>query len=128
MLASPPTIPTFTSAQKPLVFNVTLSRTYRWQTENQDDQTTFLHSLIRLFRIACSTPLRLEGIKEPELLAGDDTSTKIDHTLRSAHSSSPSGQRGDSIPTKAQVESWYLLFMAHINLYHIACAFRTVRQ
>ncbi|KAF8349738.1 exocyst complex component SEC3 N-terminal PIP2 binding PH-domain-containing protein [Amanita rubescens] len=85
----------------PLVFNITLSRTYRWQTDDQDDQTNFLHSLIRLFRISSSAPLRLEGITEPEPLAGDDTSTKFDHTLRSAHSSSPSGQR-DSIPTKAQ--------------------------
>ena len=105
MLVSPPTILKFTSVRKPLVFNITLSRTYRWQTDDQDDQTNFLHSLIRLFRISSSGPLRLEGITEPEPLAGDDTSTKIDHTLRSAHSSSPSGQRGDSIPTKAQVES-----------------------
>src|SRR6266576_5061081 len=125
MLASPLTIPKFTSARKPLVFNVTRSSTYRWQTEDQDDHTTFLHSLIRLFRISSSAPLRLEGITEPE---PDDTSTKFDHTLRSARSSSQSGQRGDSIPTKAQVESCYLLFMAHIDLCRVACVFRKVRQ
>ncbi|KAK2461629.1 hypothetical protein APHAL10511_006092 [Amanita phalloides] len=86
----------------PLSFNITLSRTYRWQTENQTDQINFLHSLIRLFRTGTSTPLRLEGITEPESVAGGDTTPTFDHALRSTHSSSPSGRKGESTPTKAQ--------------------------
>ena len=100
-----PIIPQFTSLQKPLTFNITLSRTYRWLTDNPVDQTNFLHSLIRLFRTTSTAPLRLEGITDPEPLAGDNTPTKFDHTLRSTHSPSPSGRGGDPIPTKAQVKS-----------------------
>ncbi|KAJ7293415.1 exocyst complex component Sec3-domain-containing protein [Mycena rebaudengoi] len=50
----------------PLAFNITLSRTYRWQTENPADQTQFLESLIRLFRtVSPGSSLQLDGIDEP---------------------------------------------------------------
>lgn len=50
--------------KQPLAFNITLSRTYRWQTENQDDQASFLEALIRLFRVITSgAPLQLDGIE-----------------------------------------------------------------
>lgn len=50
----------------PLSFNLTLSRTYKWQTENRDDQVYFLESLVRLFRITTNghASLQLEGIQD----------------------------------------------------------------
>ncbi|XP_006453994.1 hypothetical protein AGABI2DRAFT_61670 [Agaricus bisporus var. bisporus H97] len=52
----------------PLAFNITLSRTYKWQTESAIDQNNFLSALIRLFRqfSGTSAPLRLEGIADPD--------------------------------------------------------------
>ncbi|KAJ3008272.1 hypothetical protein NUW54_g3220 [Trametes sanguinea] len=51
----------------PLAFNITMSRTYRWQTENQTDQSNFLSSLVQLFRIVTggNAPLELIGVREP---------------------------------------------------------------
>ncbi|KAF9015545.1 exocyst complex component, sec3 subunit [Cyathus striatus] len=56
----------------PLAFNITLSRTYRWQTENQIDQANFLEALIRLFHTITqgSAPLHLEGIHVPDVDPG----------------------------------------------------------
>ncbi|CAA7268018.1 unnamed protein product [Cyclocybe aegerita] len=51
----------------PLAFNVTLSRTYRWQTENKDDQASFLEALVRTFRTlpGGQTPsLKLDGVDD----------------------------------------------------------------
>ncbi|KAF9479714.1 exocyst complex component, sec3 subunit [Pholiota conissans] len=50
----------------PFAFNLTLARTYRWQTENQDDQANFLEALIRLFRVVSGpqAPLQLEASVE----------------------------------------------------------------
>ncbi|KAF7301154.1 Sec3-PIP2-bind domain-containing protein [Mycena indigotica] len=59
----------------PTNFNITLSRTYRWQTENAVDQTRFLETVIRLFRaVAPGTQLQLEGI--------EDSSARPDGTRR----------------------------------------------
>lgn len=54
--------------KQPLAFNITLSRTYKWQTESAIDQNNFLSALIRLFRqfAGTSAPLRLEGIVDPD--------------------------------------------------------------
>lgn len=50
-----------------LAFNITLSRTYRWQTENEADQSTFLEALVRLFRILTPVaPLHLDGLSDPD--------------------------------------------------------------
>ncbi|KAI0322704.1 exocyst complex component Sec3-domain-containing protein [Amylostereum chailletii] len=51
----------------PQSFNITLARTYRWQTENTDDQANFLAALVRLFRtlFGNGAPLQLIGIAEP---------------------------------------------------------------
>ncbi|KAI0328157.1 hypothetical protein GY45DRAFT_1326692 [Cubamyces sp. BRFM 1775] len=51
----------------PLAFNITMSRTYRWQTENQNDQSSFLSSLVQLFRAVMggNAPLELVGVREP---------------------------------------------------------------
>ncbi|KAI0830519.1 exocyst complex component Sec3-domain-containing protein [Trametes gibbosa] len=51
----------------PVAFNISMSRTYRWQTENQRDQIEFLLALIQLFRTVMgeSTPLQLVGIRDP---------------------------------------------------------------
>ncbi|GLB35990.1 putative exocyst complex component SEC3 N-terminal PIP2 binding PH [Lyophyllum shimeji] len=48
-----------------LSFNITLSRTYRWQTENQADQASFLEALIQLFHtVAPGSPLQVEGFPD----------------------------------------------------------------
>ncbi|PPQ62995.1 hypothetical protein CVT24_006101 [Panaeolus cyanescens] len=50
----------------PLAFNITLSRTYKWQTENRDDQAAFLEALVRLFRTITNgqVPLQLDGVPD----------------------------------------------------------------
>ncbi|KAF4605051.1 hypothetical protein EYR40_003834 [Pleurotus pulmonarius] len=52
----------------PLAFNITISRTYRWQTESQADQANFINAIIRLFRQITnnSVPLQLEGMQDPD--------------------------------------------------------------
>ncbi|KAF8634407.1 hypothetical protein AX15_000858 [Amanita polypyramis BW_CC] len=85
----------------PLTFNITLSRTYRWQADNQTDQLNFLHALILLFRSLSTDPLRLEGVTEPDPSAAN-TPAVYDHSLRSTHSSSPSSRQGDLTPAKVR--------------------------
>ncbi|KAJ7487422.1 exocyst complex component Sec3-domain-containing protein [Mycena galericulata] len=49
----------------PLSFTITLSRPYKWQTENPGDQSQFLEALIRLFRtVTPESSLQLEGIDD----------------------------------------------------------------
>ncbi|KAL0951427.1 hypothetical protein HGRIS_008119 [Hohenbuehelia grisea] len=61
----------------PLVFNITLARTYRWHTENADDQLHFLNELIRLFQsIAPNSSLRLEGIGEADTVLYSQSSPR----------------------------------------------------
>lgn len=59
-------------SNKPLAFNITLSRTYRWQTENPTEQSTFLEALVRLFRTvtAGAASLQLEGLSVPDSVPG----------------------------------------------------------
>ncbi|KAK7059116.1 hypothetical protein VNI00_001741 [Paramarasmius palmivorus] len=49
-------------------FNITLARTYRWQTENQREQDIFLRTLIQLFHTVTggSMSLRVEGMSNGE--------------------------------------------------------------
>ena len=50
---------------QPLAFNISMSRTYRWQTENQKDQTSFISELIQLFRaVTGGAPLELSGVRD----------------------------------------------------------------
>ena len=53
---------------QPVAFNITLARTYRWQTENPNDQLDFLVSIIRLFRniTGGSIPLQIVGMRDPD--------------------------------------------------------------
>ncbi|KAJ7225687.1 exocyst complex component sec3 subunit [Mycena pura] len=49
----------------PLIFNITLTRTYQWQTEDPADQAQFLETTIRLFhQVSPNTTLRLDGIQD----------------------------------------------------------------
>ncbi|KAF5384820.1 hypothetical protein D9615_001378 [Tricholomella constricta] len=62
----------------PLSFNITLSRTYRWQTENQVDQTKFLEALIQLFHtVAPGSSLQLEGFPETQQVTVDRTDSRV---------------------------------------------------
>ena len=58
--------------RQPLAFNLTLSRTYRWQTENKEDQVNFLEDLLRLFRTVTNgqAPLQLDGVQDLNSSAG----------------------------------------------------------
>jgi len=57
----------------PLAFNVTLSRTYKWQTENREDQVNFVDALIRLFRTLSrpQAPLQLDGVQDYDASSGN---------------------------------------------------------
>ncbi|EGN91691.1 hypothetical protein SERLA73DRAFT_67000 [Serpula lacrymans var. lacrymans S7.3] len=62
----------------PMSFNITLARTYKWQTENQSDQSNFITAIIKLYRTVTNdtTPLQLAGVKDnnsllDRLVAGD---------------------------------------------------------
>ncbi|KAH9944208.1 exocyst complex component Sec3-domain-containing protein [Epithele typhae] len=50
----------------PSAFNISMSRTYRWQTENQRDQSNFISELIQLFRSVSgpSAQLDLAGVRD----------------------------------------------------------------
>ncbi|CCM03119.1 uncharacterized protein FIBRA_05240 [Fibroporia radiculosa] len=50
------------------VFNITMARTYRWQTESPNDQTNFIAALIKLFHAITggSAPLQLRGVTVPD--------------------------------------------------------------
>ncbi|KAJ3511244.1 hypothetical protein NMY22_g15712 [Coprinellus aureogranulatus] len=52
----------------PKSFNITLSRTYRWDTESREQQASFLQALVQLFRSATggAAPLHLEGVPDPD--------------------------------------------------------------
>lgn len=50
---------------QPTVFNITLGRSYRWQTENPKDQVQFLWALVDLFRnVSNGAALQLSGMPE----------------------------------------------------------------
>ncbi|KAJ7102098.1 exocyst complex component sec3 subunit [Mycena belliarum] len=49
----------------PLSFNITLSRTYKWQTESPTDQSQFLEALVQLFRtVSPGSSLQLDGVAD----------------------------------------------------------------
>ncbi|KAF9814500.1 hypothetical protein IEO21_05051 [Rhodonia placenta] len=52
----------------PMTFNITMARTYRWQSEDAQDQTNFITSLVKLFRMVTgsTTPLQLRGVQMPD--------------------------------------------------------------
>lgn len=53
---------------QPTAFNITLARTYKWQTEYPRDQAAFLVALIRLFRkiTGGAAALQLVGLNDPD--------------------------------------------------------------
>ncbi|KIJ68210.1 hypothetical protein HYDPIDRAFT_24509 [Hydnomerulius pinastri MD-312] len=51
----------------PMSFNITLARTYKWQTENHVDQSSFMKSLIELYYSVIGNGLHLVGVNEPEI-------------------------------------------------------------
>ncbi|KAJ6627091.1 exocyst complex component sec3 subunit [Mycena sp. CBHHK59/15] len=84
----------------PLAFNITLSRTYKWQTENPTDQSQFLDALVRLFRT-------LEGIEDvppsiPIIVASGGKQPLLNGN--SAARRSPANQR---TPTPSQSDNDY---------------------
>jgi hypothetical protein len=56
---------------QPLTFNVTLARTYRWQTEKASEQVEFLHVLVDLFRSVSGGTLQVIGLAEPAVRSGE---------------------------------------------------------
>ncbi|KAF8913023.1 exocyst complex component Sec3-domain-containing protein [Gymnopilus junonius] len=55
----------------PTTFNLTLSRTYKWETESREDQASFLEAMIRLFRTVTmgQAPLQLNGVRDFDVSA-----------------------------------------------------------
>lgn len=51
---------------------MTLSRTYKWQTENSEDQQGFIEALVRLFRTVAGAqaPLQLDGVQDFDIPGG----------------------------------------------------------
>ncbi|PPQ64521.1 hypothetical protein CVT26_002060 [Gymnopilus dilepis] len=64
----------------PTNFNLTLSRTYRWETESREDQASFLEAMVRLFRTVTQgqVPLQLDGVRDFDPSAGNDQPTPRD--------------------------------------------------
>jgi exocyst complex component 1 len=56
---------------QPLTFNVTLARTYRWQTEKASEQVEFLNVLVDLFRSVSGGTLQVIGLAEPGIRSGE---------------------------------------------------------
>jgi len=46
-------------------FNISLARTYKWQTENHVDQFAFVHALVELFQSLIGGQLHLVGVNDP---------------------------------------------------------------
>ncbi|THV06009.1 exocyst complex component sec3 subunit [Dendrothele bispora CBS 962.96] len=76
------------SVTGPMSFNITLSRTYRWQTENEQEQETFLHAIVQLFQnVTGGAALRVEGLAN-----GESGRQRIQNDyMKSAHPPSPNG-------------------------------------
>ncbi|KAH9969098.1 exocyst complex component Sec3-domain-containing protein [Russula dissimulans] len=49
----------------PFTFNITLARTYKWSTEESDEQLEFLYALVDLFRSVSAGSLQVTGLPEP---------------------------------------------------------------
>ncbi|KAG8219670.1 exocyst complex component Sec3-domain-containing protein [Butyriboletus roseoflavus] len=69
----------------PLSFNITLARTYKWQTENAADQTSFVRTIVELFRSLVGAPLHLLGVDDTRsqptaLQAGGGSAPPLDES------------------------------------------------
>ncbi|KAK0456627.1 exocyst complex component Sec3-domain-containing protein [Armillaria borealis] len=84
-----------TSAQS---FNITLSRTYRWRTENTADQVKFLEALIPLFHTVTGgkAPLQVEGFPSTEDIPQGRQRVQNDY-LRTPRTPSPSPYESSSM-------------------------------
>ncbi|KAK0478326.1 exocyst complex component Sec3-domain-containing protein [Armillaria novae-zelandiae] len=79
-------------------FNITLSRTYRWRTENAVDQVKFLEALIPLFHTVTGgkAPLQVEGFPSTEDILQGRQRIQNDY-LRTPRTPSPSPYESSSI-------------------------------
>jgi hypothetical protein len=53
---------------QPVSFNITLARTYKWQTENHLDQANFISAAVKLFYVVTkgTGTLHLVGVRQDE--------------------------------------------------------------
>ncbi|PBL01169.1 exocyst complex component sec3 subunit [Armillaria gallica] len=79
-------------------FNITLSRTYRWRTENAADQVKFLEALIPLFHTVTGgkAPLQVEGFPSTEDIPQGRQRVQNDY-LRTPRTPSPSPYESSSM-------------------------------
>jgi Exocyst complex component SEC3 N-terminal PIP2 binding PH len=56
---------------QPSTVNITLARTYRWQTEESSEQLEFLQILVDLFRSVSGGTLQVIGLPEPGIDSGE---------------------------------------------------------
>ncbi|KAH8998826.1 exocyst complex component sec3 subunit [Lactarius hatsudake] len=69
----------------PLAFNITLARTYRWKTEQSNEQLAFLHALVDLFRSISNGSLQVIGLPE----AGTRSAISLAEPIPSRDSRTP---------------------------------------
>lgn len=83
---------------QPLTFNITLGRTYRWQTEKASEQVEFLHVLVDLFRAVSGGVLQVIGLAEPGIRSGEMKFCSYDRgsPLSAVHSLAEEGPSRES--------------------------------
>ncbi|KAF5375148.1 hypothetical protein D9758_000450 [Tetrapyrgos nigripes] len=90
------------SVTGPMSFNMSLSRTYRWQTENAQDQETFIRALVQLFQtVTGGAPLRVEGLSNGDNVQSGRQRIQNDY-MRSSQSASPNGASSSNLGVSPQ--------------------------
>ncbi|KZT33260.1 hypothetical protein SISSUDRAFT_1054465 [Sistotremastrum suecicum HHB10207 ss-3] len=98
----------------PAAFNITLNRTYRWDTENSKEQVHFVNTLIRTFRdLTRGAPLNVVGniVEEPRLPAASprspaqNGSTIPGRGIGHSRTSSQASSTGTAMPSSPSTPS-----------------------
>ncbi|KAJ8083824.1 hypothetical protein AAF712_000742 [Marasmius tenuissimus] len=90
----------------PQTFNITLARTYKWQTENDRDQENFLKAIIKLYNTTTggSPPLKLEGLGEASQPGRSKVQSDYMRPGRPTSPDVPPSRRARSRPRTPQAE------------------------
>ncbi|KAF8273874.1 exocyst complex component Sec3-domain-containing protein [Lactarius quietus] len=88
----------------PAAFNITLARTYRWQTENSGEQLAFLHALVDLFRSFSNGPLQVTGLAEAEIRSASPLRDSPTPTPPVGATRTPEPRRPQKMPSQDLTE------------------------
>ncbi|KAG7099041.1 hypothetical protein E1B28_000920 [Marasmius oreades] len=88
----------------PQAFNITLARTYKWQTENERDQESFLRAIVRLHQAVTGglPPLKLEGLGESSQPGRQKIQSDYLKSNRPSSPDTPPSRRARSRPQTPQ--------------------------